>query len=263
MNSSQQRDSERAAADSLLEILELQGLGSFALVEKPDERIRSRKAPDWIAHEVIGSAKIAIEVAALQTTPSAGYDSAVWDETFGTIAEELKPIIRENVWLYFPYVSAQSPGLETRAGRRAIKKLLCERLPEAVKRVDDYNSVIDCVIDGIPFPVGIRKRRQKGSVKSSRLVDIPEEFHVGGIAKYLETILPGKLQKFERTEWDGYRRIILLDNRVAFIKEELLQAALNRFANGNRNIFARIHSIYAVVCGNAIPLSTAPRPSRP
>ena len=247
MNSSRQRDSERAAADSLLENLELQGLGSFALVEKPDERIRSRKAPDWIAHETAGPARVAIEVAALQATPIAGYDSAVWDETFGTIAEELKPTVRENVWLFFPHVSAQTPGLETRAGRRKIKQLLCERLPAAVKAVDDYNNVINCGIDGVPFPVGIRKRRQNGTVKSSRLVEVPEEVHIYGIAKYLKTILPGKLQKFESEDWDDYRRVILLDNRVAFIKEALLQAALNRFADGNSNIFARVHSIYAIV----------------
>ena len=254
MNSLAQEDSELVACEAYLESLQAHGVEAFKIIDKPDLRIRQRKAPDWIARSADGKSKIAIEVSALQSSGNAGYDAAVWEETFGSLKDELRQVLKENLWFFFPSVSAATPGLETRAARERIKQVLCEHLPAEAKKVDVFDEVVDCLIPGVPFAIGIRRRRLEGSVKTSRLVDVPTSQNIAEIASYLSAKLPGKLRKFDAPEWDAFRRVVLLDNRVSFIEGELVQAALTQFASGRSDLFRRVDEIHLIRCGTAVML---------
>ena len=121
-------------------------------------------------------------------------------------------------------------GLKKRKDRLSIRSKLVQILPKIANSMPISDRPKRFTEKDIPFPFEIRKRKADGSwVAISRLSQTSQP--IDDVLDYLRKVLPGKNEKFCHPEFVSDEHVLLIDNRVPFIEQNLIDNAFLTLSN--------------------------------
>jgi len=222
---------EQEVVKAFIEFLKRTKQGNFILHNnRPDRIERELKAPDFLATDDSTNKRIAIEITSLYKSCEAGLEDSIWMETVGGLDLELRGKITGSIWLFIPELTKSMAGLKKRKDRLSIRSKLVQVLPKIANSMPISDRPKRFTEKDIPFPFEIRKRKADGSwVAISRLSQTSQP--IDDVLDYLRKVLPGKNEKFCHPEFVSDEHVLLIDNRVPFIEQNLIDNAFLTLSN--------------------------------